>query len=42
MPQIEIRNILVDFPYEPYEIQKIYMSKVIECLQNVSKQLCFN
>lgn len=36
MPEIEIRNVTVDFPYEPYDIQKDYMEKVIECLQNVS------
>lgn len=35
MPEIEIRNVTVDFPYEPYDIQKDYMEKVIECLQNV-------
>ncbi|XP_026685645.1 regulator of telomere elongation helicase 1 homolog [Diaphorina citri] len=33
MPEIEIRGIPVKFPYEPYELQKEYMSKVIECLQ---------
>lgn len=26
----------MDFPYEPYEVQKRYMEKVLECLQNVS------
>lgn len=29
-----IRGIPVKFPYEPYSIQKDYMEKVIECLQN--------
>uniref|UniRef100_A0A8D8SK57 Regulator of telomere elongation helicase 1 homolog n=2 Tax=Cacopsylla melanoneura TaxID=428564 RepID=A0A8D8SK57_9HEMI len=33
MPEIEIRGIPVKFPYEPYDLQKEYMSKVIECLQ---------
>lgn len=37
MPEIEIRGIPVKFPYEPYDLQKEYMSKVIECLQTVSK-----
>ncbi len=36
MPEIEIRNLVVSFPYEPYDIQKDYMEKVIECLQTVS------
>lgn len=36
MPAIEINNLTVDFPYEPYEIQKEYMSKIVECLQGVS------
>lgn len=25
----------MDFPYEPYEVQRRYMEKVLECLQNV-------
>ncbi|KAL1452948.1 hypothetical protein WDU94_007130 [Cyamophila willieti] len=33
MPEIEICGIPVKFPYEPYDLQKEYMSKVIECLQ---------
>lgn len=32
--EITIRGIPVNFPFEPYEIQKSYMEKVIECLQN--------
>lgn len=36
MPEITIRNLIIDFPFEPYDIQKDYMEKVIECLQNVS------
>lgn len=34
MPEIKINNIVVNFPFEPYDVQKTYMSKVIECLQN--------
>ncbi|KAG9331200.1 hypothetical protein JZ751_019914 [Albula glossodonta] len=34
MPPITLRGITVDFPFTPYECQKDYMSKVIECLQN--------
>lgn len=34
MSDININGITVNFPFEPYEVQKIYMSKVIECLQN--------
>ncbi|XP_022696007.1 regulator of telomere elongation helicase 1 homolog [Varroa jacobsoni] len=30
---VEIRLVNVHFPFEPYEIQKDYMSAVIECLQ---------
>lgn len=36
MPQVEVNNLVVDFPYEPYEIQKEYMSKIVECLQKVT------
>lgn len=32
---LKIKNVSIDFPYEPYECQKIYMEKVIECLLNV-------
>lgn len=36
MPSVKLmlRGVSVDFPFEPYEIQKNYMEKVIECLQN--------
>lgn len=34
MSTITIRGVPITFPYEPYEIQRIYMEKVIECLQN--------
>lgn len=39
MTSVEIRGIKVTFPYEPYEIQKDYMSKVIESLQNSSNAI---
>uniref|UniRef100_A0A8C7U612 Regulator of telomere elongation helicase 1 n=1 Tax=Oncorhynchus mykiss TaxID=8022 RepID=A0A8C7U612_ONCMY len=34
MPPLTLKGINVDFPFTPYECQKEYMSKVIECLQN--------
>lgn len=34
MSTVTIRGIPVTFPFEPYEIQKEYMEKVLECLQN--------
>ena len=33
MVLIKIRNIMVDFPFEPYDIQKAYMEKVMEALE---------
>jgi hypothetical protein len=35
MPEYEIRGIKVNFPFEAYEVQKIYMERVIESLQEV-------
>lgn len=35
MTSFECNGVLVDFPYEPYDVQKRYMEKVLECLQNV-------
>lgn len=35
MTSFECKGVLVDFPYEPYEVQKRYIEKVLECLQNV-------
>lgn len=32
--KIEINGIELEFPFEPYELQKDYMSKVIEALNN--------
>ncbi|KRT78296.1 helicase [Oryctes borbonicus] len=34
MTTLTIRGIPVSFPFEPYPLQKEYMEKVIECLQN--------
>ncbi|XP_015515534.2 regulator of telomere elongation helicase 1 homolog isoform X1 [Neodiprion lecontei] len=34
MPDINLNGIIVTFPFEPYDVQKRYMEKVIECLQN--------
>lgn len=36
MPTYKIRGIDVDFPYEAYDCQIVYMEKVIQSLQNVS------
>lgn len=36
MPSFECKGVLIDFPYEPYEVQKRYIEKVLECLQNVN------
>ncbi|CAH0553930.1 unnamed protein product [Brassicogethes aeneus] len=33
MSTINIRGVAVEFPFEPYELQREYMDKVIECLQ---------
>ncbi|XP_056130161.1 regulator of telomere elongation helicase 1 [Lampris incognitus] len=34
MPVLTLRGVAVAFPFAPYDCQKEYMSKVIECLQN--------
>lgn len=36
MASLTLRDVTVNFPFPPYECQKDYMSKVIECLQMVS------
>lgn len=36
MVECVINGVPVHFPFEPYELQKVYMEKVIECLQNGS------
>ncbi|XP_040927591.1 regulator of telomere elongation helicase 1 isoform X3 [Betta splendens] len=33
MPSLTLSNVTVNFPFPPYDCQKDYMSKVIECLQ---------
>uniref|UniRef100_A0A7N8YBW0 Regulator of telomere elongation helicase 1 n=1 Tax=Mastacembelus armatus TaxID=205130 RepID=A0A7N8YBW0_9TELE len=33
MPSLSLSGVTVDFPFPPYDCQKDYMSKVIECLQ---------
>ncbi|XP_046394978.1 regulator of telomere elongation helicase 1 homolog [Ischnura elegans] len=33
MPEVIINGIPVNFPFQPYDVQVAYMSKVIECLQ---------
>lgn len=34
MPEIHINGINIKFPFTPYDLQKDYMSKVIECIEN--------
>lgn len=36
MPSLNLHGVAVDFPFPPYDCQKDYMTKVIECLQKVS------
>uniref|UniRef100_A0A3B5KR97 Regulator of telomere elongation helicase 1 n=1 Tax=Xiphophorus couchianus TaxID=32473 RepID=A0A3B5KR97_9TELE len=33
MPSLNLRGVTVNFPFTPYECQKDYMSKVLQCLQ---------
>ncbi|XP_050665196.1 regulator of telomere elongation helicase 1 homolog [Leptidea sinapis] len=39
MPEVMISGIPVSFPFEPYNVQKDYMAKVIESLQNNTNAL---
>ncbi|CAH0563438.1 unnamed protein product [Brassicogethes aeneus] len=39
MSTINIRGVAVEFPFEPYELQREFMDKVIECLQNETNGL---
>lgn len=39
MPEVMIHGIPVNFPFEPYDVQKSYMEKVIESLQNNTNAL---
>lgn len=34
MPELSIGGIAVQFPFEPYPLQRNYMAKVLECLEN--------
>lgn len=34
MTTVTLRGVPINFPYEPYTIQKDYMEKVLDCLQN--------
>lgn len=38
MPKIVLNGVTVDFPFQPYQCQQEYMSKVLECLQKVKLQ----
>lgn len=33
MPSVKLQGIDVEFPFDPYDVQKAYMSKVIEALK---------
>ncbi|XP_047390881.1 regulator of telomere elongation helicase 1 isoform X2 [Sciurus carolinensis] len=33
MPKVVLNGVTVDFPFQPYQCQQEYMSKVLECLQ---------
>uniref|UniRef100_A0A8C0XPE2 Regulator of telomere elongation helicase 1 n=1 Tax=Castor canadensis TaxID=51338 RepID=A0A8C0XPE2_CASCN len=33
MPKLVLNGVTVDFPFQPYQCQQEYMSKVLECLQ---------
>lgn len=37
MPTYDIRGVKVEFPFEAYECQKVYMEKVIQSLQEVEQ-----
>lgn len=34
MTEVVINGVAVQFPFEPYAVQKDYMEKVIECLKD--------
>ena len=34
MPEITVGGVIVNFPFQPYPVQEVYMGKVVECLQN--------
>ncbi|XP_009997011.1 PREDICTED: regulator of telomere elongation helicase 1 [Chaetura pelagica] len=33
MPRVTLSGVAVDFPFQPYPCQEVYMAKVLECLQ---------
>ena len=39
MPEYNICGVHVDFPFEAYEVQLLYMEKVVQALQNGSNAL---
>ena len=34
MNGLEVDGTFIRFPYEPYDVQKVYMQKVIDCLKD--------
>jgi hypothetical protein len=40
MPEYMINGIPVNFPFEPYSVQSVYMEKVLECLKKVYIYIC--
>lgn len=41
MSSLTLNGVTVNFPFTPYDCQKDYMTKVIECLQKVSGVVSF-
>jgi regulator of telomere elongation helicase 1 len=39
MPKFDIRGVVVEFPFEPYDCQLVYMERVIQSLQERSHAL---
>lgn len=39
MPLIVLNGVRVDFPFPPYECQREYMARVLECLQKVGGRM---
>lgn len=37
MTTLKLNGVTVNFPFTPYDCQKDYMTKVIECLEKVSR-----
>ena len=38
MPVLDVDNVTVNFPFQPYSCQVTYMEKVIQCLKEVNIQ----